>query len=416
MSYRGRIRDWVRGMMARCGGIKMSAGAGVGAYGGGFLGRTNLGSRRKQLEAFQGWVYSAVSVIARRYTSVPFSLKARRGGVWEPVEDHIFFDLWRRPNPNMTGRELKQIISLHLDLTGTFYGLVIENSLGRPAEVWPLAPQNFVQMNLDGRGAIETFEFTDFSGQRRVFSRDEILYIRYPHPVHFLHGASPIQAQAHVYDIDLAVRVYQRAFFQNSARPDIVLETEQRLSEDDARRLLSRWEEKHQGAGRAFRPAILDSGLKATPLVVSAKDFEFAFLAGWTKDNILAAYNVPEGKLGLVKDVNRANALGIDITFNSECIKPRLDLFDEIFNAALIPRYDAALKIEHENPVPRDVEFEHRRMVDLLDRGVLTINEAREEIGRDPRMGADDLLVPSSLIPVGMDIFGPEGNADEGGL
>lgn len=385
--------------------------AGTYDFGGGFFGFTVLGSTKKQLMAYQGWVYNAVEVIKRRYISVPFELVVKRGGDEETIEEHVFLDLWKQPNPNMTGRDLKQIISLHMDLTGKFFGLIVENSLGRPAEIWPLPPQNFLGLNLDGQGAIATFEFSDEGGQKRVFSRDEIIYLWYPHPLSFLHGASPIQAQAHAYDIDLAVRVYQRSFFQNSARPDMVLQTEQKLFPEDAERLLTRWKQKHQGAERAFEPAILDQGLTAQPLTVSAKDFEFMALAGWTKDNLLAAYNVPEGKLGLVKDVNKANSLGIDITFNSECILPRFDLFDDKFTASVMIRYDSSLELRHKNPVPRDIEFEHKRDMEEMDRGALTINEHRKTRGYDPLEGGDVGRIPMSQIPITEDIFTPEGEA-----
>ncbi len=83
----------------------------------------------------------------------------------------------------------------------------------------------------------------------------------------------------------------------------------------------------------------MDGGLKGQPLTFSAKDFEFLGLAGWTQDNLLAAFGVPAGKLGLVKDVNRANAEGIDLTFNAECVKPRLDLIEDVLAFGLLPRY-----------------------------------------------------------------------------
>lgn len=384
MGYTDRIRRWVRGLFKK--------GAALPKVHPGWsptLGYTNVGNPTKQMEAYQGWVYAAVTVIARRVAGVEFDLFVNRGGAREQVMEHVFFDLMKRPNPNMTLREFKYVISLNLDLTGTFYGLIVENTLARPREIWPLPPQNFMGFDLDGRGAIKSFDFIGHDGQRRVLSKDEVLYVRYPHPLDSLRGASPIQAQAHAYDIDLAVRVFQRSFFQNSARPDIVLTTDKRLTPEEAERILAAWRERHQGTARSFTPALLDSGLKAVPLSVTSKDFEFLALSGWTKDNILAAYNVPEGKLGLVKDVNRANALGIDITFNSECIKPRLDLMDDGITAQILSRYDEKLVMRHRNPVPGDAEFRHKRNIELLDRGVLTINEVRELEGLKPLAGGD---------------------------
>ena len=204
---------------------------------------------------------------------------------------------------------------------------------------------------------------------------------------------------AHAYDIDTAVRVYQRNFFRNSARPEVVLSTDQRLTEQEAKRILTRWNQKHQGLAHVFEPTVLDAGLSVKPLNFSAKDFEFMALAGWTQDNILAAYGVPAGKLGLVKDVNRANAQGIDITFNSECIKPRLDLMEDVFNAFLAPRFGEGLVLTHDNPVPTDREQGHKEAMDMLDRGVITINELRAKQGKAPLPWGDEpYALPSARV------------------
>lgn len=98
-----------------------------------------------------------------------------------------------------------------------------------------------------------------------MYRPSELLYFRHPSPASLVYGASPIEAMAHAFDIDLAVRVYQRNFFRNSARPEVVLSTEQRLTEDEARRVLTRWRQKHQGLAHVFEPTVLDGGLKATP-------------------------------------------------------------------------------------------------------------------------------------------------------
>ena len=360
--------------------------------GGGFIpfsGGSNLGSIAKQLAAYNGWVYSAVNAIARRVSSVDLRLYAKRLRLGRPVMEEVFehpcLDLLRRPNPIQSGRVFIHMVQTHLDLTGMAFIRIVHNALGRPAELWPVPPDRLrrIVTGTTNQDAIRAFVFDAAAGKALEVRAEDVIYLRYPHPSSLVYGASPIQAQAYAYDIDLAIRTYERNFFQNSARPDLILYTDQRLSPEDAKRVLMSWKQKHQGAERAFEPAILDSGLKASPLSVSAKDFEFTALAGWTKDNILAAYNVPEGKLGLVKDVNRANAHGIDVTFNSECIKPRLDLWDETLTTYLLPRWDVGLTLSHDNPVPRDVEFEHQKTCDLLDRGVITVNEVRtQNLGR----------------------------------
>lgn len=357
-----------------------------------FLVGSGLASRARQLRAYQGWVFAAVNIIANRVAGMPLRLYSRAPqGPGPELTRHPLLDLLARPNPILTGRQFRFTLATHLELTGMAFALVADNALGRPAELWPLSPADLIEIvpGPDTRQPLGGFRFQGPDGATVTYSPHEILYFRHPSPWSLLYGASPLEAMAHAFDIDLAVRVYQRNFFRNSARPEVVLMTDQRLTEDEARRLLTRWNQKHQGLAHVFEPTLLDAGLKVQPLAYSAKDFEFASLAGWTQDNILAAYGVPAGKLGLVKDVNRANAQGIDVTFNAECVRPRLELIEDVLGAFLLPRYGRDLLLRHDNPVPADRAQNHREAMDLLDRGALTINEHRAGLGRPPLAWGD---------------------------
>jgi len=366
-----------------------------------FLGGSATRGRRRQLGAYQGWVFAAVGAIARRMAGMPLRLFAAPGpgGEGPEVGQHPVLDLLLKPNPLLTGRQLRYTLCLHLELTGMAFVLVLNNALGRPAELWPLSPADLIEIVSGGdtRRPIERFVFTGAEGQKETYNPSQILYFRHPSPFSLVYGASPIEAMAHAFDIDLAVRIYQRNFFRNSARPEVVLSTDQRLTEDEARRVLTRWRQKHQGLAHVFEPTVLDGGLKATPLSYSAKDFEFMDLAGWTQDNILAAYGVPAGKLGLVKDVNRANAQGIEVTFNAECIRPRLELWEDVLNAFLLPRYGSGLVLRHDNPVPSDRAQAHKEAMAQVDRGVITINELRASQGRAPVAWGHEPLRPLAM-------------------
>ncbi len=352
-----------------------------------FLGGGGLTGRARQIKAYQGWVFAAVNAIAQRVAGVPLRLfMQNEKGLGPEVAAHPILDLFNRPNPIMTRRQFRFTLVTHLELTGMAFVLMADNALGRPAELWPLSPADLLEIKAgdDTTRPITEFVFQGPGGNRVSYRPGEILYFRHPSPKSLIYGSSPIEAMAHAYDIDLAVRVYQKNFFRNAARPEVVLATDQRLTEQEARRILTRWNQKHQGLAHVFEPTVLDGGLKVQPLSFSAKDFEFMSLAGWTQDNILAAYQVPAGKLGLVKDVNRANALGIDITFNAECIRPRLDLIEDVLCTFLLPRYGAGLILRHDNPVPTDRAQAHKEAMAQLDRGALTINEYRVSQGKGP--------------------------------
>lgn len=365
------------------------------------FGSATLGDSGGQLAAYQGHVYKCVTLIYRRAISVSMKLYKQERDKSEEVKRHASLDLMKRPNPSMSGRELKSLTLMHLDLTGKAFWLKKLNRLGRPSELWPLSPASFLGLLLDGdKNGIKGFEFQTESGPKIHYDADEIVYFHYPHPVYPFEGASPIQSQAFAYDIDRATKVYMRNFFRNSARPDVVLQTEQQIQEEDARRILLSWREAHQGFGRAWEPAILDRGLQAKTISMPDKDLVFAASAGLSKQDILEAYGVPEGKLGTIKGIDDENMAAIDVTFNSECIAPRLALYDEAINSHILQHYQEGLYVKHANPVPRDREFALKERELNLKTLTTTINEEREKMGLPPVPWGHTVWVPRSLTPM----------------
>jgi len=365
--------------------------------------QTKLGNMSRQLAAYQNQVYKCVTIIMRRIQSLDWHLIYRKGWEEADVDQHVFYDLAKKPNPIWTFTELMSFLCLHLDLTGRAFWRILPGVAGRPGEIWPLSPANFKEiMFAPGETVIAGYKFFRYDRNTKeakpvIYPAEEIVDFRYPHPVYPLEGCSPIQQMAYSYDTDLAMRVFQRNFFQNDARPNITFETDKDISDTAADRFLHRINSTYKGVDKRWRPLILGSGLKTNVISQSVKDLELAGLMGFTKEDILEAYNVPAGKLGTIKDVNRANQDAIDLAFNSECIRPRLDLISEVISVRLLSRYDRNLYFAFENPVPSDREYLLKERESNLKSGYKTINEERADDGLDPVPWGDEPWFPINL-------------------
>lgn len=360
-----------------------------------------------QLQAFVGWTYVAVNTIQRRFSSIPMKVyqykKKSNGKVMvEEVLNHPIMELLNKPSKSLTGRLLLSWTQINLDLVGAAFWLIQKNVGGLPKNIIPVSYSDLLQINFADKEHTQiesyTFEFEyGKNGGKKVkeevtYSEEDIIYFRTPHPENPYLPYSPAKAIADTIDVDNYLREYQRKFFVNDARADFALITSEPISKEEAKEVLSIWKEKHQGMNNAFEPALLSGGIDIKKLSVDNKDFQFNLLAEWVKDCILAAYGVPEGKVGLVKNVNKSSSLAIDTTFNSESIKPRLDSFDSFLNHKLLPMYKNTknLFIKHDNPIPRDMEFESRDRKMRVLTGISTINEIREEMGKPPVKWGDE--------------------------
>jgi len=375
------------------------------ARGGGAMGLAPKKNMGELAAGYRSWAYSCVRAISSRVAALPLSLylSERQGDATEMVRtevlDHPLLDMMWRPNPWTTRIELWLTTMNHLELCGNAFWLLLRDRLGVAREIHPLFPQ-YMRPVPHKTDFIQGWVYT-VSGSPIRFDLDskeyQIVHFKYPNPINPYFGMGSLEAQAMAYDLDLYTEVYQRNFFQEGARPDFVLETDQKITQADADLVWEMWEERHKGVTKSWRPGILGMGLKARPLNVSNRDIAFSVLADWSRDKMLAAYGVPAAKLGLVADFNRANSDAADLTFNRECILPRIMLIEERMEADILPAYPGQgpglwLEMDFANPVPEDTEMKLKAREINLRTGVTIINEEREDDGKEP--------VPWGNVPI----------------
>jgi len=379
---------------------------------------------RKQIKEYRSWVFSAVDCISDRFSSVDFNFY-RTDNKQELLPSSPYYKAITKPilypNNYMTFSFIKAWCQVQLDLCGKAAILKVRNKLGKVWELWPLDMNQYQGIDGPENNPLKPpngFKFK-IEDELYIFPIENIIWLRYPHPESLWDGFSPIQSQAYATDIDYYLEVYERGFFKNSARVDFILEHEGNLDEEGATRLKDQWVKAYGGYDRSYQPVVASGGLKVVPITMSNKDFQFIETAKWTKEKILSAYRVPEGKLGLFEDINRANQKGIDIAFNEEAIAPRCKLWDVEITKQLIWEFTNLVEMKHDNPVPRDREMDLKEL-ELRGNGVPinTPNELRVWWdGRKPVEGGDVILIDNKLIPLGMagEIEDPEGGGDRPG-
>lgn len=370
-------------------------------------------SPTKQLSEYKSWTSSCVSLIKDRVASIPYKFYRKDTGEEINTNIHsyrVFSKPFISPNPLMSFRFIKSFCQIQLDLCGMSMIYKARNQLGQVWELWPLNMNYFMGAYDSGGSVIDSssnllqgnvYYVFDINGNRYSFGLDEVILLMYPHPTSLFIGASPIQQQAYAVDTQHYIEVYERDFFANSARVDMVLTTDAQIDQNKAQEIKDRWLEKYRG--NYHDVAVLDSGLTPTPMKWTNKDFEFMSLANWTKEMICAAYRVPLAKLGLSGSDNRQNAVYVDINFNRECIAPRLAIWDDELTKEVVSQFDPRIEVRHDDPIPRDRQLEVQEgRIYLAGFPTMTPNEFRKKVHNLPPIkdGGDELYVPSSFVPL----------------
>ncbi len=223
-----------------------------------------------------------------------------------------------RPNEAMTPFIRKKMLELNRLTQGRAYDWIIRNPITmEPIELIPL-PARLCHHWRDTKGKI-WYDVThpDTGAQMRLPSEDVLHYKGYS--VDGLNSVSVLQRASEVIGAGLSAQQYQHAYYQSGGQPAGVLQTETDLGgyvkdkngkktdvlyKDALRR---EWERVHAGPSNAYRLAILDHGLKYTPISATMADAKFVENHDVTVLDICNFFGVPAYKVNAGKQSYSSN-------------------------------------------------------------------------------------------------------------
>jgi HK97 family phage portal protein len=309
-----------------------------------------------------GTVFAIVSMLARSTASAQWHLyrKSKTGLKEDRIEvtSHAALDLINRPNKFMTLQEMIETAQQHVDLTGEA-DVVLSLAGKLPYEMWPIRPDKITCVP-DPYEFIAGYVYRGPDGEAIPLSVNELMQIRMPNPIDPYNGLGPVQSI--LTDIDSAMysTEWNKNFFLNSAEPGGVIQVDHRMEDDEYRQMRDRWGEQHKGVAQAHRVAIIEAGSQWVDRKITQRDMEFAELSTISRDKILEAFGFPKAMIGIVEDVNRANAETSEYVYTKWLIVPRLDRWRSMFNNDLLPMYAGGdgLEFDYDSPVPTNSEDE----------------------------------------------------------
>lgn len=266
-------------------------------------------------------VYSCVRIISETIASLPLHTYRYTESGKEKMFTHPLYHLLHdEPNNEMTSFIFRETIMSHLLLWGNAYAQIIRNGFGDVAGLYPLLPNKTDVIRNDADGKIYYIYQTDSKGQA-VLPADEVLHIP---GLGFdgLVGYSPIAMTKNAVGLSLASEEYGSKFFANGGTLSGVLEHPGQLKEPE--KLRAEWERVYGGSGNAYKTAILEEGMKYTPISVSPSDAQFLETRKFQINEICRIFRVPPH---MVADLEKSSFNNIEqqsLDFVVNTIRPWL--------------------------------------------------------------------------------------------
>ncbi len=343
------------------------------------------------------WLHSAINRIAETVASASWHLYTMRGKTKTEILDHPFLALHQRPNPESSGYIFRQLTQAYMEIQGEAFWLYERNKAGVIAEIWPVPPTWVLETPRPD------FEFyrVNLRGKQFTIPKTEMIWFKIPSLTDpYARGLGTAEAAGDDIEADEYAAKWNKRFFSNSARPDVALTPKSMVTPEQAERLKTNWVEKMGGFWNAFKPAVIGPDVGIEILTKGQQEMDFVESRKFSRDNVIGAFGIPASVLGIVENVNRANAETGDYTFNKNIIKPRLIFWRDEYNAKIIaPEFGKGFYLDFEDPVPENRDATLAEANAGMAGGAITVNEWRGEMGYDPRPDGDVFLLPFSLTP-----------------
>lgn len=224
--------------------------------------------------------------------------------------------LTSRPTEALTAFDYHKLMESRRIAYGNAYALILRDRWGQPAELLPLAPDSITPFIADD-GKLWYVGINPRTGEYRKFWPTDVLHYK-AFSTDGLEGVSYLRRGAETIEAALQAQRFETSFYRNGARLDGVLSTDADLSgkpeiEVDGEmislkeRIRREWARIHAGADNAFRIAVLDQGLKYTPITSTNRDAQFIESKASSIEDIGRLFNIPLYKLGVGKQTYASN-------------------------------------------------------------------------------------------------------------
>lgn len=323
------------------------------------------------------WVFKSVDVIASNAARMPFQITDTNGNV---IESHPLLRVMnKRANPHETGREFRKRLSAQLLLSkrGVFVE-VTRNNAGQISRLDLLPPDRVRVVPDPGGDYVDYYEFTRYDGQVRNLPPEKVRWIRDPHPLDPFSGVTPLEAAGYSVELDHLARVYNVNFINRDARPGGILGVDaEGLDDTELDRIESRLAPGPYMAGQITAIGTGPGGLNYVDTAAKPRDMAYETTSERAKKEILAAFGVPDTKVGDSSGKTYDNAEQDDFNFWHDTELPHLDLIAQAFDSDLPETLDGGFDLSSvealELPARRAREEARREWND----GLRTIDEYR---------------------------------------
>lgn len=373
-----------------------------------FLGGSTSGKLVTERTAMQMTaVYSCVRILAEAVAGLPIHVYeyTGNGGKEKAINNPLYFLLHDEPNPEMTSFVFRETLMTHLLLWGNAYAQIIRNARGEVIALYPLMP-NRMTVDRDEQGQLY-YTYAMSGDDAPTMKGGSVLL----HPSEVLHipglgfdglvGYSPIAMAKNAIGMAIACEEYGAKFFANGATPGGILEHPGTIK--DPQRVRESWTSAFGGSSNSNKVAVLEEGMKYTPISISPEQAQFLETRKFQINEIARIFRVPPHMVGDLEKSSFSNIEQQSLEFVKYTLDPWVSRWEQAMVRSLLSPSDKKkyfIKFNVDGLLRGDYQSRMGGYATARQNGWMSANDIREleNLDRIPvEQGGDLYLINGSM-------------------
>ena len=376
-----------------------------------FLGGSTSGKAVTERSAMQMTaVYSCVRILAEAIAGLPLHLYTYKedGGKEKAIGHPLYLLLHDEPNPEMSSFVFRETLMTHLLLWGNAYAQIIRNGKGEVVALYPLMPN---RMTVDRDSSGQLFYSYQMNNSDAPTMKAGTVILKPSDVLHIpglgfdgLVGYSPIAMAKNAIGLAIATEEYGAKFFANGATPGGLLEYPGTVKDPD--RVRESWNKGFSGSQNAGKVAILEEGMKYTPISIAPEQAQFLETRKFQINEIARIFRVPPHMVGDLEKSSFSNIEQQSLEFVKYTLDPWVVRWEQSLSRALFTPEEKKqyfFKFNVEGLLRGDYQSRMNGYATARQNGWMSANDIREleNLDRIPEEEGGDLyLINGNMLPL----------------
>lgn len=350
-------------------------------WGNGWQDYTRWDKRKLIEQAFErnAPFYAAAMLLSRTVASMPIYIESSTRGRTTTTTDHPILRMMER---DTTREEMIQLLCLYIIATGEGYLNIVKSDYDqRPLGLVVMPSQYTDPIQGDYINPITGYVYRE--NRDVYFGKEEIIYIKMPNLREYFHGMSPGVPLGEIIDLHNSAITWNKNVALGGGTPPIIASMPG-ITQAQANMLKDQWQAQ-SGAANAHRLKIISENATLQRFSDKPQETEWSEAIQISMRMIVMALGLSSELLNDASNKTYSNFQEARKALYSEAAIPLGKMIYSALNRALQPFYadNPKICIDYDGieAIQEDRSLKIDRLMKAVEAGIMTVNEAREELG-----------------------------------